>query len=249
MRICVGIVPDFWYDLADEHGLLFQNEWLYWQTHGWDEQLKKEFTDWVWADGSHPSIAIWDGINENWNDYMGNTMIPELQKLDPTRIWDAGYMTATQMSKDDMDEPHTYMGRFKDGIIKTPYPLGNLKFKPQIIKNMEESSSAQLVNEYGWVWLWRDGTPSKLTTPIYDYYLGTSSTADQRWKFQAYWLQCETEWLRANRSIAGVLAFCHLTNNYGYTGDWFVGNIKDLTPGLLYIGLNIASKKPMFFLT
>ncbi|MBD0332756.1 MAG: hypothetical protein ICV66_08875, partial [Chitinophagaceae bacterium] len=29
---------------------------------------------------------------------------------------------------------------------------------------------------------------------------------------------------------AGVLAFCYLTNNYGYTGDWFVGDIKDLQP-------------------
>ncbi|MFA6580265.1 MAG: sugar-binding domain-containing protein, partial [Paludibacter sp.] len=48
MRICVGIVPDFWYDLADEYGLIFQNEWLYWQNHGWDEQIRKEYTDWVW---------------------------------------------------------------------------------------------------------------------------------------------------------------------------------------------------------
>jgi hypothetical protein len=28
--------------------------------------------------------------------------------------------------------------------------------------------------------------------------------------------------------MAGVLAFCHLTNNYGYTGDWYINNIKDL---------------------
>lgn len=31
MRICVGIVPDFWYDLCDEYGIVLQNEWLYWQ--------------------------------------------------------------------------------------------------------------------------------------------------------------------------------------------------------------------------
>ena len=39
MRICVGIVPDFWYDLCDEYGIVLQNEWLYWQNHGWDEQV------------------------------------------------------------------------------------------------------------------------------------------------------------------------------------------------------------------
>ena len=80
--------PDFWYDLADEYGLLFQNEWLYWQHHGWDDQIRKEYTDWVWADGSHPSIAIWDALNENQHPYIGNVLIPELKKLDPTRVWE-----------------------------------------------------------------------------------------------------------------------------------------------------------------
>ena len=47
---------------------------------------------------------------------------------------------------------------------------------------------------------------------------------------QAYWLELETEWLRSEPSIAGVLAFCFLANNYGYTGDWFQGNIRDLQP-------------------
>jgi hypothetical protein len=49
---------------------------------------------------------------------------------------------------------------------------------------------------------------------------------------QAYWLQLETEWLRSNSSLAGILAFCYLANNYAYTGDWFVDDIKDLKPGL-----------------
>ena len=231
-RICVGIVPDFWYDLADEYGLLFQNEWFYWQNHGWNEQIKKEYTDWVWADGSHPSIAIWDAINENWDDYIGNILIPELKKLDPTRIWDAGYMTSTSMQNDDMDEPHPYQaGSFVMGKPQDIYPLGDLNYKPGIIKEIEESSSAQLVNEYGWIWLWRDGTPSKLTLEVYENYLGKNSTVSDRRYFQAYWLQLETEWLRTNRNIAGVLAFCYLTNNYGYTGDWFTDNIKDLKPG------------------
>lgn len=229
MRICVGIVPDFWYDLADEYGLLFQNEWLYWQNHGWDEQIRKEYTDWVWSDGSHPSIAIWDGINENWDDFIGNVLIPDLKKLDPTRIWDAGFMTATSMHNDDMDEPHPYEGvSFFMEKGQKYYPLGNLNYKPGIIQQLEESSAAQLVNEYGWVWLWRDGTPSKLTVEVYDNYLGKRSTAAERRFFQAYWLQLETEWLRSNRSTAGVLAFTYLTNNYGYTGDWFMGDIKDL---------------------
>lgn len=233
MRICVGIAPDFWYDLADEYGLMFQNEWLYWQNHGWDDQIRKEYTDWVWSDGNHPSIAIWDAINENWDDYIGNTLIPELKKLDNTRIWDSGYMTGDQMTLDEMDEPHPYQGVIswiQPGANRDVYPLGNLDFKPEILRNIQESGSAQLVNEYGWIWLWRNGTPSKLTVNTYEYYLGKNSTTEQNWELQAYWMQLETEWLRSEPSIAGVLAFCYLANNYGYTGDWFAGNVKDLNP-------------------
>ena len=234
MRICVGIAPEFWYDIADENGLLFQNEWLYWQNHGWDEQIRKEYTDWVWTDGNHPSIAIWDAINENWDDYIGNTLIPELKKLDPTRVWDAGFMTNDKMSMDEMDEPHPYQGPMPWTSIpdfdKNPYPLGNLDYKPEGILTLDKSSSAQLINEYGWVWLWRNGTPSKLTVDFYKYYLGPNSTVEQNRDFQAYWMQLETEWLRSDTNAAGVLAFCYLANNYGYTGDWFIDNIKDLKP-------------------
>ena len=234
MRICVGIAPDFWYDLADEYGLMFQNEWLYWQNHGWDDQLRKEYTDWVWSDGNHPSIAIWDAINENKDDFIGNTLIPELKKLDPTRVWDAGYMTNEDMIQDDMDEPHPYQGpmpwkSFAD-FEKDPYPLGNLNFKPEVIQRIDGAGVPQLINEYGWVWLWRNGTPSKLTLLSYKYYLGSESTPEQNREFQAYWMELETEWLRSNPNPAGVLTFCYLANNYGYTGDWFMGNIKDLTP-------------------
>lgn len=234
MRICVGIAPDFWYDLADEYGLLFQNEWLYWQNHGWDDQIRKEYTDWVWADGSHPSIAIWDAINENWDDYIGGQLIPELKRLDPTRVWDAGYMTGDQMALDEMDEPHPYQGPMPwtpiPAFNKNPYPLGNLDYKPDLIQKMDEAGAAQLINEYGWVWLWRNGTPSKLTVDFYRYYLGADSKSEQNRQFQAYWMQLETEWLRSNTNAAGVLAFCYLANNYGYTGDWFVDDILDLKP-------------------
>jgi hypothetical protein len=233
MRICVGIVPDFWYDIADENGLLLQNEWLYWQNHGWDDEIRKEYTDWVWTDGNHPSIGIWDGINENTDLFIGNTLIPELKKLDPTRVWDAGYMREDLMKSDEMDEPHPYEGRIvssEEGLEKTEYPLGNLDYKPHALKMIKEAGVPQLANEYGWIWLWRNGMPSKLTVDVYKYYLGNNSTPSQNREFQAYDIQLETEWLRSESNLAGVLAFCYLTNNYGYTGDWFIGNIRDLKP-------------------
>jgi beta-galactosidase/beta-glucuronidase len=237
MRICVGIVPDFWYDLCDEYGIVLQNEWFYWQNHGWDEQIRKEYTNWVWSDGNHPSIVIWDAINENWDNYIGNTLIPELKQLDPTRMWDAGYMTSEDMSgNDEMDEPHPYRAltlmhsnELNDYFARNPYNLGDLD-NWDGFRKIQDAGVPQLVNEYGWIWLWRNGKPSKLTVNNYNYYVGENATPEMRRELQAYWLQLETEWLRAERSIAGVLAFCHLTNNYGFTGDWFINDIKDLEP-------------------
>ncbi|HUU28828.1 MAG TPA: glycoside hydrolase family 2 TIM barrel-domain containing protein [archaeon] len=236
MRICVGIAPKLWYDIADESGLLVQNEWLYWQNHGWDDQIRAEYTDWVWADGNHPSIVIWDAINENRDPFIGNVLIPELKILDPTRIWDAGYMTSEHMTLDEMDEPHPYMvyghrEDLKETLDRSPYPLGDLHYWPEDRRSILTSSAAQLVNEYGWIWLWRDGRPAKLTANTFAYYLGEKATAEERRELQAYWVQLQTEWLRTERSLAGVLAFCYLTNDFGFTGDWFVGPIAALNLG------------------
>jgi len=241
MRICVGVVPDFWYDIADEAGIMLQNEWFYWHSHGWDDQTRTEFYNWVWSDGNHPSIVIWDAINENWDRYIGHELIPELKKLDPTRIWDTGYMTADDMPNDEMDEPHPYRwmnhnvtaDKMDDFFAKNAYHLGNLNDWGNHIKVLD-MSSPQLVNEYGWIWLWRDGTTALLTDNNYNFTVGPNATTEQRRELQAYWLQLETEWLRAERSLAGVLHFCHLTNNYGFTGDSFIGDIKDLTPSLMF---------------
>ncbi|RPH97976.1 MAG: glycoside hydrolase family 2, partial [Calditrichaeota bacterium] len=194
MRVCVGIAPDFWVDIADSVGMMFQNEWLYWQDHGWDEQIRSEYSNWVWSDGSHPSIIIWDAINENWNEFVGNVLIPDLKKLDPTRIWDAGYMTSEHMAGDEMDEPHPYsqgswMFQNMEEIRRNPLPLGDLHHWTKDWHIQFESSAAQLVNEYGWVWLWRNGYPSHLTKVVYDYYLAADATPEDRWEMQAYWLQ------------------------------------------------------------
>ena len=253
MRMCVGVVPDFWYDLCDEYGMVLQNEWFYWQHRGWDEQIRKEFTNWVWSDGNHPSIVIWDAVNENFQPFIGNVLIPELRQLDPTRIWDGGHNALEGISgTSELDEPHPYWvlnarpmtdERAKTFYESNPYDLGDLDNWGNH-SHMLRAGVPQLVNEYGWIWLWRDGRPAKLTVNNYNYYLDENATPDQRRELQAYWLQLETEWLRASRSIAGVLAFCHLTNNYGFTGDWFMNHIKDLelSPALKWFKHCFASQ-------
>jgi beta-galactosidase len=64
-------------------------------------------------------------------------------------------MTGEQMNEDEMDEPHPYQGRRNPSRPYTEkefYQLGNLDYKPAILRNIQQSKSAQLANEYGWIW-------------------------------------------------------------------------------------------------
>ncbi len=263
-RMSLGLAPDFWYDMADEYGILIQNEWPMWKNRGWDDQIEKEFTDWVWSDGSHPSIIIWDAMNESRHDFIGNDLIPRLKLLDPTRIWDVGYMDEQDLTLNEMDEPHYYpllvtqkTPKEKVKNRRENYRFGKLFYEDKYLDRSRYSPVPQVVNEYGWMWMNRDGTPAFLakartdpddklpqnhyfkpmniwkdvndkTIGHFEYFLGTNASVDDRWEFQAYYIQLQTEALRSRRYIAGVQGFAYITSNKGYTGDWFLNPIKDL---------------------
>jgi hypothetical protein len=76
------------------------------------------------------------------------------------------------------------------------------------------SAHAAYINEYGWLWLNRDGSPTVLTKDIYDRLLGAGATAEQRFETYAYYLGGLTEFWRAHRNFAGVLHFVYLTASY-----------------------------------
>lgn len=261
-RICIGLVPRFWYDLADEYGFILQNGYPMWQFRGSESEIENEYTDWVWSDGSHPSIGIWDALNEQKSDFIGNRLIPGLLKLDPSRIWDAGYMTEKDM-KVQIQDSHAYIMGFgwwtTDAEIKKDreaYHFG--KITPDRIRT--QRPYPVLVNEYGWLWMTRDGKESGIrvngeflpnqVTPstddyeyyepggevlyrnrdIFQYYLGKGASGEERFRFQAYLLAIQSEQLRAEKTYTGILSFAYLANDRGYTGDWFENNIADLKP-------------------
>ena len=63
-RAHIGQMYSRWYDIADEGGMLLQNEWMFWTTTGTEAQITKEFTRWLEDNWNHPSIIIWDPLNE-----------------------------------------------------------------------------------------------------------------------------------------------------------------------------------------
>jgi hypothetical protein len=76
-------------------------------------------------------------------------------------------------------------------------------------------------NEYGWLWLNRDGAPTYLTQKLYENLLGPDSTTEQRFYTYATYLAAETEFFRAYRQCAAVMHFTMLTycRTDGFTSD------------------------------
>ena len=67
-----------------------------------------------------------------------------------------------------------------------------------------------IINEYAWLWLNRDGTPTCLTDKVYEKLLGPELDDRAARELYARYLAAKTEFWRAHRECAGVLHFCGL---------------------------------------
>jgi hypothetical protein len=157
---------------------------------------------------NHPCVVIWDACNETRAPETGKA-IQQVRGLDfSNRPWDNGWSAPLRSSDSNEQHPyHFYKASFKlSGIAKDNGLLGWKPGKAPII-----------VNEYGWLWLNRDGTPTTLTMKLYNNLLGPNSTTAQRRRLYARYLAAETEFWRSHRACAGVLHFCAL--GYSRPGD------------------------------
>jgi hypothetical protein len=233
-RFCIGPVPDRWFDICDEVGLLIQNEFFVWTGGpGWyqgysrtydPEEMIRQYKDWMRDNWNHPSVAVWDANNETRDDIFGTTIIPTVRSLDlSNRPWENSYNPPA--GPNDPVEDHPYL-MSSGGFGKLTFSMTNLETmdgKPRK-GSLPSDSNAPLINEYGWLWLNRDGTPTRLTENLYPQLLGTTnSTARERLDLYAYLLAAKTEFWRAHREYAGIVHFVYLTCSYPgvYTADHF----------------------------
>ncbi|MHB8863759.1 MAG: discoidin domain-containing protein [Pirellulaceae bacterium] len=236
IRYCIGFPPEIWYRIADEEGFLIQDEFPIWYGGQWPKELTTEalipeYRAWMRERWNHPCVVIWDAQNESVTDQIGPA-IHALRKLDLSqRPWDNGWSAAD--AKGDVFEAH-------------PYAHGNPSFRMSAFATLPGRPGAPgaltgnpapntlgnpvIINEYGWLWLNRDGTPTTLTKKAYEVLLGTDSTTDQRRKTYARLLAAKTEFWRGRRAVAGVLHFCGLgySRPDGQTSDHFL-DIERLT--------------------
>src|SRR5208283_2789609 len=153
LRYCIGLPPEAWYDIADEEGVLIDDEFPIWYGGpGWSkwprelqrDELAREYSEWLRESWNHPCVAIWDGDNETSSDETGPA-IREVRALDlSNRPWDNAY-TAPQ-EPGDMFESHPYHfqnGNFQLADLATadPVPQGNALHN--------DGRHAVVINEYG----------------------------------------------------------------------------------------------------
>ena len=233
-RFCIGPVPDRWFEICDEEGLLVQNEFFVWtggpgwykgysRQHDADEMIR-QYKDWMRDNWNHPSVAVWDANNETKDDVFGNRIIPAVRPLDlSNRPWENSYNPPADPN--DPVEDHPYL--MQSGAY------GKLSFSMKQLETMDGAPRAgsqaagrnpPLINEYGWLWLNRDGSPTRLTENLYPQLMGTTNvTARERLDLYAYLLGAKTEFWRAHRHYAGIIHFVYLTCSYPgvYTADHF----------------------------
>ena len=234
-RFCIGPVPDRWLEIADENGLLIQNEYFVWTGHpDWHsgykdrydtQEMITEYSEWMRDNWNHPSVAIWDASNESWLPQFSSTIIPQVRHLDLSdRPWENSYNVP--VGPNDPVEDHQYL------FFETAMGDQGPQFKITDLESMlgpapnsttYKSAHAMILNEYGWLWLNRDGTPTLLTQKLYPKLLGDKNTTENRVALYAYLLGGETEFWRAYRHYAGILQFVYLTASdpKAFTSDSF----------------------------
>lgn len=232
-RFCIGPVPERWLDICDEVGLLIQNEFFVWtgkpewypgysRQHDPDEMIR-QYRDWMRDNWNHPSVVVWDANNETLDPIFNERIIPAVRPLDLShRPWENSYNPPA--GPDDPVEHHPY-------LMSGGY-FGELKFKMTDLETMDarpkpgalpSPKHPVVINEFGWLWLNRDGSPTRLTENVYAQLMGTNATARERLDLYAYLLGAKTEYWRASRHYAGIIHFVYLTCSYPgvYTADHF----------------------------
>ncbi|MEI6218984.1 MAG: glycoside hydrolase family 2 TIM barrel-domain containing protein, partial [bacterium] len=202
LRYSIGLAPEPWYRIADEQGILIQDEFPIWEMAGGPfkaEDLAKEYTEWMQERWNHPCVVIWDACNETGNAEIGKAINMVRSQDFSGRPWDNGW--APPVASNDCFEVHNY--HFKDKKFELKY-LGAVPKAPVGNKFKETGKHAMILNEYGWLWLNRDGGTTTLTSELYN---NLGIPGELRMKTYAQYLAAETEFWRCHRGVAGVLEF------------------------------------------
>lgn len=183
--------------------------------------LAGEYAEWMKERWNHPCVVVWDAQNESVTDVTARA-INKVRDLDLSgRPWDNGW--AAPAGPDDAIESHPYLfphyqwSNEKPGKFGVLYDLLSEKRIPDNGPDEHSPDStglrynnAVIINEYGWLWLNRNGTPTTLTDRLYPKIFPAAVTREELLETYARNLGILTEYWRAGRNSAAVMHFCGL---------------------------------------
>jgi len=232
IRYCIGFPPERWYEIADSLGFLIADEFPLWYGNNpyiidsLDKDvtaigLAEEYTHWMRERWNHPGVVIWDAQNESVTDITGEA-IALVRGLDLSgRPWENGW-AAPQAETDPIEShPYLYTHFLAQKLDPPPDRLLSYFFDTIRVPNNDanERSPADdgsyyenpvLINEYCWLWMNRDGSPTRLTKPVFENAFGENLSSEDMYEIYARHLAIMTEYWRAHRLAAGVQHFCGL---------------------------------------
>ena len=224
VRYCIGFPPEFWYDIADEEGILVQDEFPIWLPELPEELtvdcLTNEFTEWIENHVNHPCVIIWDACNETPPEAAARIAkaIEKVRDLDKSdRPWENSL--GGQARETDCFESHPYRFIRKEFKLSD---LTNMDTWPSGYWCAPENKGCNvIINEYAWLWLNRDGSSCKLTVPQYNNLVGENASPEDKRKYYGLATAALTEFWRSYRRVAGVQHFCGLgySRPNGFTCD------------------------------
>ena len=240
-RFSLSPVPEMWLDIADEEGILVQNEPILWiwgpemppVAGSWSvDEFVKEYGRWMRDHWNHPCIFVWDSSNETkWDKLPG--IINTVRPLDLShRAWD--YNDSQPAGPDDVCETHAYLA----GLTKRYRYLRHLNtfdpdqgtFAPDDfldgwLKSGGRAGRCCLINEYAWLWLYPDGTPLDITAGIYE-----KIPLTERQDYRFYLTAALTEMWRAQRCAVGLFDYEYFGSYLPRTpGPYHFGDFADAT--------------------
>ncbi|RHW28429.1 hypothetical protein D0Z08_05600 [Nocardioides immobilis] len=210
------------------------------------EHLAVEYREWIEARANNASVVAFSSQCECPTPVTGDAVRAvrdrDLQRrpwgngwggeLDPNDFYDAHwYPEASWASRETPIDTSGLDTTFKTPLVISDPAQAFLDKRVVMSVNHAPNShgNAILTSEYGWNWLCRDGSPGILSAPIYrrlPKYGWPTDTADQRFYARARLLAAQTEFLRANRTVAGILQQCGLAS--GQPGAFSPDNFADL---------------------
>ncbi len=223
IRFHVGPAPSLWYQIADEEGMLIQDEYAIWTMKIFRlglpiDTVVSEYVHWMEEQWNHASLLIWDAQNESTEKSEPRTgyALNMVRGLDlSNRPWDNGWGDPVEPT--DTEEQHPYL--FFDGMadvygreVGPLYKMEELNKLNPDTTNFGKNGHPALVNEYAWLWVRRDGEPTSLTKGGYQKNFPHWGK-EERFEYYARNLAAFTELYRSQRA-AGVMQFAGLTSNF-----------------------------------